>query len=126
MLARGANANAHDALGNTPLISAFVYKHTRCAELLLPHSDLSLTNKLGKNAFHACVYTASEECFKLLLPHVADVDVRTVPGVHADGTSTIAAGQTALHIACIKGPNKMRTWSYNVLYVSTVELLCGP
>ena len=87
-------------------MEAIVCKHARCAELLLPHSDLSLTSKQGKNAFHACVSTASEECFKLLLPRVADVDVRTVAGVHADGTSTIA-GQTALHIACTRGQNKM-------------------
>ena len=66
-------------------MSAILNKHTRCAELLLSHSDLSLTNKRGTNAFHACVFTASEECFKLLLPRVADVDVRTVAGVDADG-----------------------------------------
>jgi ankyrin repeat protein len=106
LLARGANANVHDVLGNTPLMSAIMYKHTRCAELLLPHSDLSLTSKQGSNAFHACVYTASEECFKLLLPRVADVDVRTVADVDGDGEASIA-GQTALHIACHRGQNKM-------------------
>jgi ankyrin repeat protein len=65
---------------------------------------LSLTDKQGTNAFHICVQTASEECFKLLLPRVADVDVRTVAGVDADGDD---AGQTALHIACTRGQNKM-------------------
>jgi ankyrin repeat protein len=75
LLARGANANVQDAHGNTPLMSANMFKHTRCAELLLPHSDLSLTNKQGTNAFHDCVQTASEECFKLLLPRVAIIAI---------------------------------------------------
>jgi ankyrin repeat protein len=106
LLARGANANVQDAHGNTPLMSAILNKHTRCAELLLPHSDLSLTNKQGKNAFHLCVQSASEECFKLLLTRVADVDVRTVAGVDTNGGLMIA-GQTALHTACSRGQNKM-------------------
>jgi ankyrin repeat protein len=101
LLARGANANAQDFLGNTPLKSAIINKHARCAALLLPHSDLSLTCKQGTNAFHACVSTASEECFKLLLPLVADVDVRTVAGV--DVPAGVSTGRTALHIACMKG-----------------------
>jgi ankyrin repeat protein len=106
LLARGANANVQEALGNTPLMEAILHKHTRCAELLLPHSDLSLTNKQGRNAFHICVQTASEECFKLLLPRVADVDVRTVARLRADGDAADACF-TALHIACTRGQNKM-------------------
>jgi ankyrin repeat protein len=106
LLARGANANVQEALGTTPLMSAIMFKHTRCAELLLPHSDLSLTCKQGRNAFHVCVNGASEECFKLLLPRVADVDVRTMAGVDADG-ETVIASKTALHIACHRGQNKM-------------------
>jgi ankyrin repeat protein len=101
LLARGANANAQDFLGNTPLMSAIMLKHTRCAELLLPHLDLSLTCKKGRTAFHVCVGAANEECFKLLLPLVADVDVRTVAGV--DVTAGASTDRTALHVACVKG-----------------------
>jgi len=85
-------------------MSAVVDQHTRCLELLLPHSDLSITSKQGLNAFHNCVMTASYDCFKLLLPRMADVDVRTVPDLYAPGESF---NQTAAHLACTKGQHKM-------------------
>jgi ankyrin repeat protein len=74
-------------------------------ELLLPLSDLSITSLQGMNAFHAAVMTASYDCFKLLLPRVADVDVRTVPST-LPGASEVP-NQTAAHIACRKGQHKM-------------------
>jgi hypothetical protein len=80
-------------------------KQTRCAELLLPHSDLSLTDKQGMKAFHFCVNTANEECFKLLLPLVADVDVRTVSGVDVPARASI--NRTALHFVCQNGQFRM-------------------
>jgi len=46
-------------------------------------SDLSLTNCQGINALHACVATANQECFELLLPRASDVDARTVPRASA-------------------------------------------
>jgi len=105
LLERGAEANTV-TLGpaNTPLMTAVMGKHLRCAELLLPHSDLSITSKKGRNAFHVSVNSASYDCFKLLLSRVADVDVRTGP--YADAP-TMPFNETAAHLACIKGQHKM-------------------
>ena len=105
LLERGAAANTV-TLGpaNTPLMSAVMGKHLRCVELLLPHSDLSITSKSGRNAFHVSVMSASYDCFKLLLPRMADVDVRTGPDADAPADTF---SQTAAHIACTKGQHKM-------------------
>jgi len=105
LLERGANANSVMlGTGNTPLLSAICGKYLRCAELLLPHSDLSITSNQGLTAFHASVRTASYDCFKLLLPRMADVDVRTGPDTNAPDD---VFNQTAAHIACQKGQHKM-------------------
>jgi ankyrin repeat protein len=105
LLGRGADANTVDfCTGNTPLINCIAGMHVRCVEQLLPHSDLSITNKQGKNALHASVMTASYDCFKLLLPRMAAMDVRTGPSMEAP---TVPFNQTAAHIACAKGQHKM-------------------
>jgi ankyrin repeat protein len=106
LLERGADANSIDGLGNTALANTVVFKNIRCCELLLPHTDLSITDKQGLNAFHASVAAASYDCFKLLLPLTADVDVRTVAGVDLAGHS-LTPGMTAAHIACNRGQHKM-------------------
>ena len=63
-------------------------------------------DRQGFNAFHVSVITASYDCFKLLLPRMADVDVRTVPGVNAAGEAQ-RFNETAAHIACDRGEHKM-------------------
>jgi len=56
LLERGANANSVTLdTGNTPLMEAVLVKHVGCVELLLPHSDLSITSKQGRNAFQVSV-----------------------------------------------------------------------
>jgi len=107
LLERGANANSTNACVNTPLIESVMEKHMRCVELLLPHSDLSILSKQGFNAFHASVMTASYDCFKLLLPRVTDLDVRTGPNLTAEAAEAMPSGMTAAHIACGKGQHKM-------------------
>jgi len=105
LLTGGANANAvATGIGNTPLVAAICGQHMLCVELLLPRSDLSITNKQGMNAFHASVMAASYDCFKLLLPRMADVDVRTGPDMDEPGDTF---NHTAVHIACQKGQHKM-------------------
>ena len=64
-----------DFLGHTPLMKAISNKHAPCVEALLPVSDLSMKNKLGRNALHASTSSGNNECFELLLPMVSDVDV---------------------------------------------------
>jgi len=106
LLENGADANAVDSIGNSALFESVMFKYTRCAELLLLHSDLSMTNHEGYDAFHICVMTASYDCFKLLLPRVADVDVRSVPST-LPGFEAETINQTAAHLACMKGQHKM-------------------
>ena len=84
LLARGADVNAADDFASTPLITSILAKHTPCVQTFLPVSDLSVTNRNGRNAFYTCIATGNEECFQLLLPRVNDVDVRTVPGVTSE------------------------------------------
>jgi ankyrin repeat protein len=88
-------------------MSAICGKHIHCVELLLPHSDLNITCLLGTNAFHASVMTAAYDCFKLLLPRVDDVDVRTGPDTISEAGEAVPSGMTAAHIACNKGQHKM-------------------
>jgi len=107
LLERGADANCVDSLGNTPLMESVMEKHARCVELLLPHSNLSILSKQGRNAFHMSVNTASYDCFKLLLPRVTDLDVRTGPDTTTEADEAVPSGMTAAHIACNKGQHKM-------------------
>ena len=86
-------------------MNAVVGRHAECVKALIPVSDLGLTATLGRNAFHASVMTASEECFHLLLPHMDDVDVRTVVGCDDRGVPAPSFNGTALHLACEKGLN---------------------
>jgi len=106
LLERGANANSKDRAGNTPLANAVACKHIRCCELLLPRTNLSIINKQGMNAFNMSITTASYDCFKLLLPRMADVDMRTVAGVDAAGAPQ-PFDLTAAHLACDRGQHKM-------------------
>jgi ankyrin repeat protein len=104
LLAAGADVKKVDACGNSPLISALLHKRLECARLLLPLSDLGHYSRGGATAFHAAVNTSSHECFELLLPHIADVDVRTRAGVDELGAPfAISSNRTALHNACQTG-----------------------
>jgi len=78
-------------------------------EALLPASDLSITNERGQNAFHISISSGSDAsaCFELLLPLVIDVDVRTVQGIMADGSSCQDIDWTPLHFACSFGQHNM-------------------
>jgi len=108
LLARGADPNATTCLGNTPLIDAILMRRSACVEVLLPVSDLSITNRLGRNAFHTSIMAADMECFELLLPLVGDVDVRTVAGIDLDGVSSSTQfNATPLSLACHFGQHDM-------------------
>ena len=63
---------------------------------------------MGLTALHICVATASDECFRLLLPQYGDVDVRTMPGVDEKGVLLPDAFNRApLHWACARGQHEM-------------------
>jgi len=109
LLRAGASARARGSLGFSPLIEAILHKrHDALTSLLIPHSDLGQYTTFGTTALHAAVHTGNETALKLLLPVVADVDVRTVPGVDASGGRNVhASNQTALHIASSKAQLEM-------------------
>ena len=75
----GADVNSADFLGNTPLLVAIMAgtRGVAVARELLPHSDLSVTNQQGHNAFHLCVGVGNLDVFQALLLLMEDVDVRT-------------------------------------------------
>ena len=106
LLEAGADARVADLLGETPLMIAVVEKKVECARALIPVSDLLQMNSRGRNALHASVQTASEECFELLLP-LMDADVRTAQGVDEEDLSFRVFAQTPLILACIKGQMAM-------------------
>jgi len=100
LLARGANPNAVDDEGYTPLMNAILRQHTPCVRALLPFSDLSITNQWGRKALHVSIECCNMECFELLLPLTSDVDERTVQGVMPDGSQIGVFNVTPLHQAC--------------------------
>ena len=107
LLAAGADANQDDEkFGNTPLMVAIVEKQTECARILLPTSDLLVTNRDGQTALHICALTANYECFELLLPLMSDVDVLT-PEVDGEDQEKVSFNRTALLCACMKGQQPM-------------------
>jgi ankyrin repeat protein len=107
LLAMGCDANTRiTASGATPLIQAILNSRLACVRVLIPASDLSVTNRQGRNAFVACILTGNLECFELLLPLISDVDVGTVAGVNADGSPT-PSSETPLHLACSFGQERM-------------------
>ena len=108
LIEAGANSNVQDWLGSTPLMDAVRGKHVECARALLPLSYLYRTNGMGRMALHCAIFCASEECFKLLLERVSDVDsLRTVPGKSPQGQVEPCHNETALNIACAMGQQPM-------------------
>jgi ankyrin repeat protein len=106
LLATGCDANARSNYGETALIQSILFKHEACVRVLLPASDLSITNMKGRTAFHVCVAVGNLECFELMLPLISDVDVRTAAGVRVDGSRT-PSSETPLHLACSFGQERM-------------------
>ena len=103
LLAAGADANRADFLGNSPLMRAVINKHNDCARALLAATDTALVNHIGRTAFHIAVDVLNVEMVDLLLPLVADIDQRVLPGSLPGGEPTTSFGQTALHFVCLRG-----------------------
>jgi len=108
LLAMGSDANARTTgLGDTPLTIATARKRMSCVRVLLPASDLSITNEQGRTGFHSIIARGNLECFELLLPLISDVDMRTVAGLQEDGSPEQLINQSPLLLACSFGQEKM-------------------
>jgi ankyrin repeat protein len=104
LLAAGASTAIGDNLGNTPLHVVCMLEERPgmmdCIAALLPKSDLSLRNRVGRAPLH--IAACSDACLPLLLPFVKDVDIPTTAGVDHTGAVS-ASGITPLHLACSFG-----------------------
>ncbi|MES2149906.1 MAG: ankyrin repeat domain-containing protein [Pseudomonadota bacterium] len=79
LLKGGANANATDFMGMTPLMAATLKDHVGCVEALLPSSDARAVDEDGCSALiYACQHMRLD-CAKALLP-VSDVDRKAADG----------------------------------------------
>jgi ankyrin repeat protein len=90
LLTRGADVNARDAKGDTPLDLATCFGHADCVELLLQCGavvDVRRSSREPTPLLNAC-FNGHVHCAKLLLQSGADVDARTLDGL------------TPLHRAC--------------------------
>ena len=92
-LARGANANARDQDGRTPLFDIVLWgNETAVAKQLLAHgADVHARDKTGQTPLHTAAAFGDKGHVQLLLDHGAEIDARSV------------AGRTPLHLAAILG-----------------------
>jgi len=88
-------------------MKAIVKNHAHCVRLLLPASDLSVSDNQGRSAVHICAAMGNLECLELMLPLISDVDVRSVAGMGADGAPECVFNCSPLYMACSFGQSDM-------------------
>lgn len=77
----GANVNARDKSGRTPLMMAALWGHSRClAVLALKGADLHQQDNAGQTALHHAVQGSSAEAATALIRLGADVAVKNEEG----------------------------------------------
>ncbi len=83
LMAAGANVDARDDRGETPLITAVYFEHTELArELLREHgADPNVAMLNGLRPLHVAADRGLNELARLLLEHDAAVDARTGSGI---------------------------------------------
>ena len=75
LLAGGAEIDARDPGGETPLIRAILEGHADVAELLIADgADVMARNERGLTPLHAAAYSGSAELTQLLLDHGAELE----------------------------------------------------
>ncbi|UCF17057.1 MAG: ankyrin repeat domain-containing protein, partial [Phycisphaerales bacterium] len=82
LLSHGANVNAKDGLGCTPLFKGLYTGHIDVMELLIDHgADVNAKNKVdGGTVLHDAAYDGDLESVKFLVSHGADVHARDFEG----------------------------------------------
>ena len=84
LLDHGANINARNNLGETPLFRAVFNEHVEFARMLLINKRMASINDLDDNfgwtPLHLAVYTRNIQAVRLLLEHGADVNARSKTG----------------------------------------------
>ncbi|MEJ2289136.1 MAG: serine hydrolase [Deinococcales bacterium] len=81
LLAAGADPNAQDAYGSTPLIIAATFDHPAVAQVLIEAgADLDLQNSDGSTALHAAAFLGRTEIVRMLLEHGANRYLRNNAG----------------------------------------------
>ena len=89
-IAAGADVNARDAYGSTPLVIAATFGHAGAVEALVDAgASLDLTNAEGSTALHAAAFLGREEVVRLLLDAGANRYLRNDAG-HTARSSVLA------------------------------------
>ena len=84
MLQRGANANARDREGNTPLLAATQVRWSEGVRIFLAvKAQVDAQNRLGETALHKAVQNRDSITAKLLIDAGANPDINDNSGVSA-------------------------------------------
>ena len=78
LLENGADADAQDVNGRTPMHVAAQCGCTSYLELLITHgADINIRDNLGSTALHQAEQNGNTQCVELLLRHTADSTIPT-------------------------------------------------
>ena len=96
LVGAGADINAIDLLGQTPLFHAVVTNNIKLVRFLLDkNANTGISNNIGYSPLHVSAYYNYETSLDLLCKKMVDLDIRT------------DKGYTALHIASSQGHSEL-------------------